>query len=97
MGNCRKTLPKGDQTHPSLNLCCLQIVSATDFIQILIKTEDLELLILYSRFCYLSPFLRYYSFIFTPFLFLFRFYDGCVLRNLQQARVGDVITRGEKQ
>ncbi len=40
---------------------------------------------------------RYYNIIFRPFLFLFRVYNGCVLRNLQEARVGDVITRVEEQ
>ncbi len=62
-----------------LNLCCFHIVSATDFIQTLYKTEDFELFILYSRFFYLLLFLRYFL-----FLFLFRFYNGCVIARVEK-------------
>ncbi len=95
-GKSQKNLAKNDQTHPSLNLHCFHIVSATDFIQTLNKTEDFEVLI-FIRFGYLLPFFKYYSFTFMPFLFLFRFYNGCVLRNLQETRVGDVIARVKKR
>ncbi len=95
--NTFKNLQTVYPTHPTLNLCCIHIVSAIDFIQTLNKTEDFELFFLYSRFCYLLPFLRYRSFSFMLFLPLFRFYNGCVLRNPLQARVGDVISRMEKQ
>ncbi len=96
-GKLYENFAKKDQNHPSLILYCFHIVSATDFIQTLNKTEDFELLILYSHFWYLLPFLRYYSFSFMSFLFLFRFYNGCVLQNLQEAWVGDVIAWVEKQ
>ncbi len=92
-GKSWKNFAKNDQTHPSLNLYCFHIVSATDFIQTLNKTEDFELLILYSCFCYLLPFFRYYSYSFMPFLFLFRSYNGCIVRKPQQARVSHMTVR----
>ncbi len=66
----RKTLQKIIKPTP-LWTCTASTVSATDFNQTLNKTEDFELFILYSRFSYLLPFLRYYSFSFMPVLFLF--------------------------
>ncbi len=42
-------------------------------------------------------FLRCYDCSFMSFLFLFKFYNGCVLWNPQEARVGDVIAGVEKQ
>ncbi len=97
MGNFRNNSQKMIKPTHCLNLCCFHIVSASDYIQTLNKTEDSELFILYSLFCYLWPFSRYYNFSFMVFLFLFRFYNGCVMRNLQQVRVGDVITTVKEQ
>ncbi len=45
----KENFAKTVQTHPSLIRYCFHIVSVTDFIQTLNKTEDFELLILYSH------------------------------------------------
>ncbi len=96
MWNCGN-FAKNYQTHLSLNLSYFHIVLASDFIKTLNKKEVFELLILYSRFRYLLTFLIYHSVSFMLFLFLFTFFNGCVLWNLQEARVGDVIARVQEQ
>ncbi len=78
-GKLKKNFAKNDQTHPSLNLYCFHIVSATDFIQTLNKTEDFKLLILDS-----GVFATFYSFwditVLVQCFFCPSSDNGCVLR-----------------
>lgn len=95
-----KNFAKTDQSHPSLNLYCFHISFSYGLHSKFKQDRRLwDIKLVFTCFCYLLPFLRYYGFSFVAILLLFRFIMGvycriCVLRSRETGGTAVFLSNG---
>ena len=79
---------------PCLKCCSFRILSATDFIPTLKRSQNIQLLHLYSAFWYILEFLTHQRLSVGKCSGRCRLYNGCLWDGLFRARECDIITYG---